>query len=159
MQVDFSKHFRPTAENHGNHVTKAACLSVARDVLGDEWVAAQDLTKMKKADIAASLEAVFAPDSNAPAAAQEWTIPEFLPKAAGRPPLHQGSQCCHGIGFSAPPPPFTQLSSAPPGMKTRAFRIFSPLTAHANLLLPTCPDSPLRILPLPFYRNPPPLFG
>ncbi len=61
MKVDIAKFWRPTVETYWGRVKKDHALDVARDLIGDEWVA--DRSHYKKALLAKSMEAYFADDA------------------------------------------------------------------------------------------------
>ena len=57
MAVDVAKFWRPTVETYWSRVKKDHALDVARELIGDEWVA--DRSHYKKALLAKSMEAYF----------------------------------------------------------------------------------------------------
>ena len=61
MSVDVAKFWRPTVETYWGRVKKDHSLDVARDLIGDDWVA--DRSHYKKALLAKSMEAYFADDA------------------------------------------------------------------------------------------------
>ena len=61
MSVDVAKFWRPTVETYWGRVKKDHALDVARDLIGDDWVA--DRSHYKKALLAKSMEAYFADDA------------------------------------------------------------------------------------------------
>ena len=61
MSVDVAKFWRPTVETYWGRVKKDHALDVARDLIGDDWVA--NRSHYKKALLAKSMEAYFADDA------------------------------------------------------------------------------------------------
>ena len=90
LGIEFAAHVRPTAEMFWSRVRKDRMLSVAREVLGVEWVHAH--RKDKKAVLATALETAFAKGDSPPlgvtreghAAALAWAPPGFAAYDAGR---------------------------------------------------------------------------
>ena len=83
LSIDFATKIRPTADMFWSRITKANILAVARATLGDAW--AQSRSKLKKTDLATTMEEAFTGEEIAaagvPAAAREparfWSMPGF----------------------------------------------------------------------------------
>lgn len=80
LGIDFAASMRPTADNYWNSIPKSRCLEIATEVFGADFVSSKALAKLRKADLAQTLETLFEADSPEPAG-RSWAIPEFLPKS------------------------------------------------------------------------------
>ena len=88
LDIDFSKHVRPTADMLWSRIRKDRILDVARQTLSTAWASAR--SKYKKADLATAMEEAFAAGTppvgigaTAHAAALAWTMPGFAAFDAG----------------------------------------------------------------------------
>ena len=82
LDIDFSKHVRPTAAMLWSRIKKSRILDIARETLGAAWASTR--SKYKKADLAKSMEEAFSAGTppvgigaTMHAAALAWTMPGF----------------------------------------------------------------------------------
>ena len=89
LDIDFAKHFRPTAAMYWSRIVKSRVLDIARAVFGLAWASAR--SKYKKPALAEAMEAAFAAgeppvgvSAAMHAAALAWVPPGFAAFDTGR---------------------------------------------------------------------------
>lgn len=88
LDIDFSAHWRPTADNYWSRVKKSYALEIGGEILGAQW--ARDFGGAKKTELAKVMERAFDPKRSDALGLAE----DVRAKAAGWTPL----------GFAAAPP-------------------------------------------------------